>query len=320
MEKLTDRVRKLKAKVATASEGTKRRRKREKRLTAAEQSQERLDAAMEALAPLEIPPKAAQYAGFTRAEGPDDGSVALFVNAQRRTALRVGDGKKGRVKLIPMREGLMEVVEVPGTMLSREDWFRTDYDVQRAARMYADAARWRGITEEARLHLERILDAPLVISLVQSTNRSNVMTETPVTETNANTPIAAAATTTAAPKGKASKKKTAAPKAVSKKTAKKTAAPATKSTSKKTAAAAPSKGDRQRASKFTDKTIKGLVKNAAATKLRPGSIRAAFLDFVLKAKNTNDVLGKTVKVKGKLHEITAVNLKGMVARKHIALS
>lgn len=74
------------------------------------------------------------------------------------------------------------------------------------------------------------------------------------------------------------------------------------------------------AMKYADKKIKGLVKSAEAAGLRAKSKRAAMLDLVLKAKSTNDVLGKTVTVDGTKHEITGANLKGMVDRKHISLS
>lgn len=92
---------------------------------------------------------------------------------------------------------------------------------------------------------------------------------------------------------------------------KKTAAPA-----KKTTKAAAKKAPRQ---SYSAKHIRPLVK-LDDTGLRAKSKRAAMLAAVLKAKNTDDVLGKTVTVKGKAHEITGANLAFMVAHKFIALS
>ena len=84
-------------------------------------------------------------------------------------------------------------------------------------------------------------------------------------------------------------------------------------------AAKPSKAERDRQS-YGDKKIKHLVKSAEDAGLRAGTIRAAMLNAVLKAKNTDEVLGKEVTVDGVKHAIAGNNLAGMVERGHIELS
>ena len=112
---------------------------------------------------------------------------------------------------------------------------------------------------------------------------------------------------------KANKAGTAKPAKVTKDTSKKAAAPA------KAAAKKPTKTERDRAS-YGDKKIKGLVKSAEDAGLRPGTIRAKMLDTVLKAKNTDEILGKEVTVNGEKHSIAGNNLAGMISRGHISLS
>lgn len=85
------------------------------------------------------------------------------------------------------------------------------------------------------------------------------------------------------------------------------------------AAKKPSKTERDRAS-YGDKKIKHLVKSAADAGLREGTIRYKMLEAVLKAKNTDEVLGKEVTVNGEKHAIAGNNLSGMVERGHIELS
>jgi hypothetical protein len=80
-----------------------------------------------------------------------------------------------------------------------------------------------------------------------------------------------------------------------------------------TAKAKKAKGARR--ARYAGKQIKALVASAKATTLRAGSNRARMLDFVLKHKSTDDVLGKGpagIKIRGD-------NLAGMIRRKHIAL-
>lgn len=81
----------------------------------------------------------------------------------------------------------------------------------------------------------------------------------------------------------------------------------------------PSREERDRQS-YGNKKIKALVKSVEDANLRPGTIRAAMLNAVLKAKNTDEVLGKEVTVDGVKHAIAGNNLAGMVERGHIELS
>lgn len=88
--------------------------------------------------------------------------------------------------------------------------------------------------------------------------------------------------------------------------------------------AKPSKGSvvvkgRASAASYAGKKIVAKVKLAEA-KLRPDSGRYAMLAYVLKAKTSDDVLGKVVKAgDGRDVTIRGENLKGMLKRGHIEL-
>lgn len=142
-----------------------------KRLSPAEVKQEkRIDRALAA---------AIKPTGFVPATAPDLGGYAVFANANRRSAIRVAV-EGGVVDYIAMTERALQV-DRTSEMAFATDWTRADYDPRRAAEAYAAAARWRGITPEAKLHLERVLGAPLKNVKVtqqddrQSTTRSTEM-------------------------------------------------------------------------------------------------------------------------------------------------
>jgi hypothetical protein len=94
----------------------------------------------------------------------------------------------------------------------------------------------------------------------------------------------------------------------------------------KAANTTPSDGEesgRGRPSPYAGMKIKPLVKNAAATTLRAGSLRAVRLDLVLKCKTADEALALKFDFEedGETYEygVDTGNLKGMVNREHIQI-
>lgn len=111
--------------------------------------------------------------GFVPATAPDLGGYAVFANANRRSAIRVAlDG--GIVEYIPLTDEALKVDRCSEAAFKVE-WTRAEYVPKRAAEAYAAAARWRGITEEAKLHLEHILGKPLKNLKTQVTTKEKAM-------------------------------------------------------------------------------------------------------------------------------------------------
>ena len=221
------------------------------------------------------------------------GDYATFRDNERRYCIRLAVGTKW-TEFIPMCASGLTVERLMHEVFNRRFQQQQEYPLDRAVRHFAEAANSFGYSAAVQQHLEAILATGKI-----SLTKENVMTEE-------------------ATKVKPTTKKTAAKKAA--KPAK--VFDAAKLTKPKGNPAALKKARAARAGgtvKYAGKKIKNLVKSAEAAGLRAGTARAAMLEAALKAKSTDDVLGKTVTVAGEKHTISGANLAFMIERKYITL-
>lgn len=206
---------------------------------------------------------------------------AVYQDRNRHTCIMVAE-VKGKTDLIPMNGAEFSVMNMDARQFHDEFTPMPDYPVKRAAESYTSTASSLSIsvTAKAREHLDRILADPSLeydrslFHPIPKPKKEIIMKK--------DAPVAAADKAT---------KNAAAKKAPAKKEAMK--AP-TKAPAKQAAKASVGKGEGgdggTRESKYADKKITKKADHAA----RSGSLRAAILDKILKAKNTNDVLGVEV--------------------------
>lgn len=255
------------------------------------------------------------------------GDYAAFRTPQRHTCLRVRIGMR-LVDYIPMDSAGLEVRQLSHDRFAHEYPEQLAYPLLRAAEVFVRFGNSAGYTEDVQQHLEAILN---------STDVGGTMF---IPDAPASPDVAAAASAAPAPIKPAGKVSLANvnPKLITKENAMKKnakAAKSTKSAGKKRVVfdasklIAKNKGNPEALKKarkvkgaaggngsYAGKKITKLVKSAEAAGLREGSNRAKMLDFVLKQKSTDDVLGKGPKG----IEIAGNNLRGMVERGHIKLT
>lgn len=261
---------------------------------------------------------------------PAPSAPAVFRDANSHCCLRVLE-EGGKVHYIQLEEeGDSLIVDLHH--LSAQDFAHRftnelrDYPAWRAAAHFCNPLTPAiSVTDRAFAHLETILKENDMTTTaakktvkkttaqknVDATAAASVKTD----KTTAGKPVAPVTKDTAPKgKGKAAGQSPAKP-------AKDDGKPGKKAGEGKAAKAAPkaSKAERDRQS-YGDKKIKALVKSPDEAGLRAGTIRSAMLAAVLKAKNTDEILGKEVTVDGVKHAIAGNNLAGMVERGHIELS
>lgn len=248
----------------------------------------------------------------------DATAPAVFRDRHSHCCLRVAE-QGGKVHFIQLSEDNGELCIDLHTR-SKEEFHQQfqelrDYPVWRAAAHYVNPLTPAiTITERAFAHLETILKE----HNMNATAAKKTVKKT-VSQKNVDDTATAGLKTDKTMKGKpVAPVKESGSKVAGKSPAKPTAAakPVKKAGEGK---AKPSKAERDRMS-YGDKKIKHLVKSVEEAGLRPGTIRARMLEAVLKAKNTDEVLGKEVTVDGVKHAIAGNNLAGMIERGHIELS
>lgn len=248
---------------------------------------------------------------------------SVFRDRNSHCCIRI-DEKGGKVHFIQLTES-EGALTVDLHQWSERDFHQCftnelrEYPVWRAAAHFINPLTPAiAVTDRASAHLETILE-----NANMTTTAAKKTVKKTAAQKNVDATAAASVKTDKSANGKpvapvtkdTSKGSKVAGKSPAKAT--KSAAPAKKAGEK--SAKKPSKSERDRAS-YGDKKIKHLVKNIEDAGLRAGTIRAAMLNAVLKAKNTDEVLGKEVTVDGVKHAIAGNNLAGMVERGHIELS
>ena len=204
---------------------------------------------------------------------------AVFQDRSRHTCILISE-TGGKVEYLPAPQVGLAVTTIDTKSFHAEYKAMPEYPVQRAAESYAGMAISLSltVTSKVREHLDRILGNKALNYDRSLFHPIPTMKKEITMSTKNEAPKSAA--------DKATKNK-AATKAPDKK------AP-TKAPAKQAAKAATGKGEGgeggTKTSKYADKKITKKADHTA----REGSIRAAILDKILKAKNTSDVLGVEV--------------------------
>jgi len=191
---------------------------------------------------------------------------AVFKDVNRHTCIRLSE-IHGKVSFIPLTSGEFQIITVSAKEFVSEYVLMAEYPVKRAAEYYISISSKVGadISSKAREHLERIVADP---SLEYDRSQFN-----PVPKPLKKEDIMAKGTAKEAPAKKAAPK-----------------APAKVSVTVDKIERAPKSESGPRVSQYAGKKIAKLADHTA----REGSIRAAILNAILKAKNTDAVLGTEV--------------------------
>lgn len=212
----------------------------------------------------------------------------VFMDRQNFSCIRVGMDEKQRVSFIRMTSAPLSVERV-GLARFEDRWKPYIYPLLSAAKVYAEGAKVRGITEEAREHLSKLLGKPLPELVIHKPEDEGGSMSKKDPEMTVTTVKDGKKVTLAKIKGAPPREE-----------------PKVKLLSREEAA----------------KIIKagGKITKARDNDRRKGSAKAAALDTIMSCKTVAEALKATYKFKGIKQEVSFSDVRSAVRRGYVIVS
>lgn len=223
------------------------------------------------------------------------GEYAVFINEKRYSCIRVGLGAV--IHFIPMTAKALRVHKQDAKRFE-DNWMPYQYPLKRAAEIFAEGAKIRGISTEARDHLARILDRSLDHLKIaedddMATKKAAAKAETPAEAD-------AGITTTTVVAGKKVKVEKGAPKPSPKE-----ATAEVRMMSRDDAAKAIKAGGKLKVGRDND--------------TRKNSLRWTAIETIRKCKTVDEALKAKFKFKGIVQEVKFTDVRSAVRRGYVVI-